>query len=155
MKKFLSLTLALMMSLALAAPAFAASTPVPPSDAEKEDYGIMPLMDIYSESMVVSTSGRWDSPKFAATPGNGTYIRFWFNNTTAEAVRVYLYWVDSLGQEWHLETMEVPANSQKSMVYNNSRADSWSYKVVVEAYVSGGDIAGSLNVAQYATNPSN
>ena len=41
MKKFLPLILALVMSLALAAPAFAESTPVPPSDAEEEDYGIM------------------------------------------------------------------------------------------------------------------
>ena len=149
MKKFLPLILALIMSLALAAPAFAESTPVPPSDAEEEDYGIMPLMDIYSESMVASTSGRWESPKFSATPGNGGNIRFWFSNTTGEAVKVYLFWVDSLGVDRIARSMEVPANSQKSAVYSSSRADSYTYRVVVEAFVSGGDITGSLNVAQY------
>ena len=149
MKKFLPLILALVMSLALAAPAFAESTPVPPSDAEEEDYGIMPLMDIYSESMVASTSGRWESPKFSATPGNGGNIRFWFSNTTGEAVKVYLFWVDSLGVDRIARSMEVPANSQKSAVYSSSRADSYTYRVVVEAFLSGGDITGSLNVAQY------
>ena len=43
MKKFLSLTLALIMTLALAVPAFAENTPPLPPDASDEDYGIMPL----------------------------------------------------------------------------------------------------------------
>ena len=42
MKKFLSLTLALIMTLALAVPAFAVTDPTIPSDTSDEDYGIMP-----------------------------------------------------------------------------------------------------------------
>ena len=62
---------------------------------------------------------------------------------------MYLFWVDSLGVDRIARSMEVPANSQKSAVYSSSRADSYTYRVVVEAFVSGGDITGSLNVAQY------
>ena len=50
--------------------------------------------------------------------------------------------------------MTVEANDQNSKVYYNSTAGSGTYKIVVEAYVSGGTVDGDVAAAQYKTRPS-
>ena len=90
MKKFLSLTLALIMTLALAVPAFAENTPPLPPDASDEDYGIMPLAALFPQTPI-SGAGTYETYDFTASSSNGNYIRFWFQNTTSEEVDVYLY----------------------------------------------------------------
>lgn len=154
MKKLLSLILALAMTFSLAAPAFA--TEVPPSDCSDDDYGIMPLTSLFDD-YASSRNGTWTSSEFTATPSNGNYIRFWHDNTTDEAVRVYLYLADakigSVQIDFPVKMLEVPAHSNKSTVYNAPSAGSGRYFVKIEAYVSGGSVAGDVSVAQYTTNP--
>ena len=150
MKKFLSMTLALIMTMALASPAFASDT-IPPVDPEPEEGWIMPRIAIFTNT-ASSDNGRWDSSEFSATASNGNYIRFWHDNTTDEDVKVYLYKTDS-GTDVRVKSMTVPANSSLSEVYYSSKAGSGTYKIVIEATVSGGDINGAVNVAQYVTRP--
>lgn len=150
MKKLLSLILALAMTFSLAAPAFA--TEVPPSDCSDDDYGIMPLISLFDD-YASSRNGTWTSSEFTATPSNGDFIRFWHENTTSESVKVYLYRLDTIFPTFPVKIMEVPANSNKSMVFNGQNAGSGTYQIKIEAYVSGGSVAGDVSVAQYITNP--
>ena len=82
LKKVMSLFLALVMSFALAAPAFAAE----PGDG---DEGIMPLMQLYPNDDISMRSGLSLGP-FTTTPGQGNNIRVWFHNKGSESVNVIL-----------------------------------------------------------------
>lgn len=150
MKKLLSLVLALAMTFALALPTFAAE--IPPADVPDGDYGIMPLLTLFND-YASSRNGTWTSVEFTATPSNGDFIRFWHENTTDESVKVYLYRLDTMFPTFPVKILEVPANSNKSMVFNGLNAGSGTYQIKIEAYVSGGSIAGDVSAAQYTTNP--
>ena len=150
MKKLLSLVLALAMTFAIAAPALAAE--FPPVDTADNDFGIMPLSSLYSNT-VSDTSGRWKSYDFTATPSNGNYIRIWFENTTDERVTVILYRYNTLLGRLPVCIMNVSGNSGQSKVYHTSDAGSATYYLSIEASESGGLIQGTIAAAQYATNP--
>ena len=152
MKKFLSLTLALIMTLALAVPAFAENTPPLPPDASDEDYGIMPLAALFPQTPI-SGAGTYETYDFTASSSNGNYIRFWFQNTTSEEVDVYLYRTDS-GKNVLVKSMTVEGDSQNQEVYYNSTASSGTYYIKIDAVASGGTISGTLSVAQYTKRPS-
>lgn len=151
MKKFLSLTLALIMTLALAVPAFASTTPPDPPSASDEDDGIMPLAALFPQTPVAD-AGSYRSTDFTASSSNGNYIRFWFENTTSEKVTVSLYRTDS-GRDVLVKSMPVDGNSQDQRTYYSSTANSGTYYIYIEAVSSGGTISGNLSVAQYKTNP--
>lgn len=153
MKKLISLTLALVMAMSLAVPAFAADMPTSaPADIIDTDDGIMPLISLFDDT-ASSRNGQWTSSEFTATSSNGNYIRFWHRNDTNEKVKVYLYRTDS-GRDLVVSTIYVDANDQNSKVYYDRNASSGTYKIVIEAYVSGGRVSGDVAAAQYKTNPS-
>lgn len=147
-KKVLSLALALVMAMSLSVSAFATG-PVDPTDPEG---GIMPLVSLF-EDEAYSTKGTWTSVEFAAASSNGNYIRYWHQNNTNQKVKVYLYRTDKSTTTF-VSSMTVEANDQNSKVYYNSTAGSGNYKIVVEAYVSGGTVDGGVAAAQYKTRPS-
>lgn len=84
MKKFLSMILALTMSLALAVPAFAATTSEPQSEALSEDYGIMPFSNrqVIRNQDITTEGTSWVQPF-----GYGSY-RIWVKNTTNEEMTI-------------------------------------------------------------------
>ncbi len=172
MKKFLSLTLALIMTLALAVPAFAVTDPTIPSDTSDEDLGwlisvfdyakkhlcnwklhngIMPLASLFPQTPIAG-AGTYKTYDFTASSSNGNYIRFWFENTTSEAVDVYLYRTDS-GKDKLVKSMSVDGDSHNQEVYYNSTASSGTYYIKIDASESGGTISGNLSVAQYTKRP--
>lgn len=154
MKKLLSLTLALVMAMALAVPAFAADTPPSaPTDVIDTDDGIMPLIRLFDDT-ASSRNGQWTSSEFTATPTSGNYIRIWHQNDTNEKVKVYLYRTES-GRDKVALLIYVDANDQASGIYHSSDASSGTYKIVIEAYVSGGSVSGDVAAAQYRTDPRN
>lgn len=106
LKKVMSLFLALVMSFALAAPAFAAE----PGDG---DEGIMPLMQLYPNDPINIRSGSMVGP-VTTTPGQGDHIRVWFRNDGTESVTVTLL-------DWNtravLGTKFVGAGAQEPLEY--------------------------------------
>lgn len=92
-KKFLSLLLAMVMSLSLAAPVFAAE----PEDDPNE--GIMLLSTLYDSKDLNLGTGSFNSDKFTTTPGNGKYIKVWYANRTNYNTTVYLFRVNANGDE--------------------------------------------------------
>ena len=153
MKKILSLTLALMMTMALAIPAFAADTPLDsPPEITAPNNGIMPRTSIFSDT-AISTNGKWTSSEYSATSSNGNYIRYWHQNDTNEKVKVYLYRTDTKDNTNYVSMMTVNANDQGSKVFYTRTAGSGTYKITIEAYESGGGVNGDVALAQYTSRP--
>lgn len=154
MKKFLSLILALIMTMALAAPSFATDTSlVTPPEITDPNNGIMPLINIFTDT-AYSTNGKWSSSEYSATSSNGDYIRYWHKNNTNEKVKVYLYRTDTKYNTNYVSMMTVNANDQGSKVYYSPRSSSsGTYKITIEAYESGGEVNGDVSLAQYSTHP--
>lgn len=147
MKKLSALALVLVMATALAVLAFTSNTSTVEPTTNPDTNSISLFTDgTYSEN------GEWTSPEFTATSSNGNYIRYWHQNHTAEDVKVYLYRTDS-GKSVLISSMQVPQNDQNAKVYYAENAGSGTYKIVVEAYVSGGLVSGSAVVSQYKTSP--
>lgn len=146
------MTLALIMTMAFAVPAFA--TDIPPTghpEITDPDDGITPWISLFDDT-AVSRNGGWTSCEFSATASDGNYIRFWHQNNTGEMVKVYLYRTDKSITSY-VSMMYVEANDQNSKVYYSSTAGSGTYKIVVEPYVSGSKVSGDVAAAQYKTNP--
>lgn len=153
MKKFLSLILALMMTMALAIPAFAAGTPSDsPPEITAPNSGIMPRTGIFSDT-AISTNSTWTSPEHSVTSSNGNYIRYWHQNDTNEKVKVYLYRTDTEYHTNYVSMMTVNANDQGSKVFYTRTAGSGTYKITIEAYESGGGVNGDVALAQYTSHP--
>ena len=140
-KRLVSLLLALVMSLALAVPVFAAE----PDDG---DEGIMPLAQIFPDIQISQGDGDYRTRNFAATPGNGKTIHVWFRNDTDYPVEVYLYRTDKVNPVF---SGTAPAHSDwpaDSVSYTNSTADTAVY--YVRLVLRGNHpISGRLAVAQY------
>ena len=149
MKKLLSLTLALMMTAALAIPAFTTGTP---PAAPSETTGTSSGISIFTDT-AISTNGTWTSPEYSATSSNGNYIRYWHQNDTNEKVKVYLYRTDTKYNTNYVSMMTVNANDQSSKVFYTRTAGSGTYKITIEAYESGGDVNGDAALAQYTSHP--
>ena len=149
MKKLLSIALALVMAMSVSVSAFA-TAPVDPADSE--EVIIMPRVTLFNDTAYARRNGVWTSVEFSAAPSNGNYIRYWHKNDTGEDVRVYLYRTDGRTTT-RVSSMTVKANDQNRAVYYNSTAGSGTYKIVIEAYVSGGMINGDVSAAQYKTRP--
>lgn len=123
-KRFLSLLLALVMSLSLAAPAFASE--------DDPDEGIMPLQQIYDDETIQIGGGDFQTRPFAATPGNGKTIHFWCRNYADHPMKIEVYRTDKASS---IFSYEIPANGGTwEKDYTNSTADSASYYVVLKIY---------------------
>lgn len=85
MKKFLSLTLALIMTLALAVPAFAADT-TPPDGPDPEEGWIMPLdLSLASGNLLDSDTGLEMS--MTLNKDNGQYVNLYVENIGSTSVK--------------------------------------------------------------------
>ncbi len=143
LKKVVSLLLALVMSFALAAPAFAAE----PDDGNE---GIMPLAQVYSKEPVSCSSGNGVGP-FTTTPSNGKYLQVWFHNQGSAPVVVIL--TDAAGNEITHKTFAV-GDTGNSIVYVIPTPDKpCTYRVRFECPPSGAWITGEVAAAQYTYNP--
>ncbi len=121
-KRFLSLLLALVMALSLAAPAFAAG--------DDPNEGIMPLQQIFDDEEITISGGHYQTRPFAATSGNGKTIHFWCRNYADHPVEVYVFRTDKTAS---ILSYEIPANGGTwESDYNNSTADSASYYIVLQ-----------------------
>lgn len=135
-KRFLSLLLALVMALSLAAPAFAAG--------DDPDEGIMPLIQIFPDGPVSGMSSvRTDD--FRANPNAGNYIQFWFENQTDTPVDMYLYRTDKAGSAGPIR---INGHSNDRGVYYDTTAESGTYYLRIVAQ-NGGLIVGRLAANQY------
>ncbi len=141
MKRVLSLLLALVMCLAMAAPTFAA-------EPEDPNEGIMPLIQIYPDHMI-SDLGSYSSGSFRANPGAGNYIQIWYENQADAPVRVYLYRTDKSGS---VGPILVNKDSNARGVYYDATAESGTYYVYIQAE-NNGQIHGRLAVGQYVNYP--
>lgn len=94
----------------------------------------------------------WSSVEFTPTSSNGNYICFQHKNKTDQNVRVYLYRTDESSRNY-VTMMCVDANDVNSEVYYSPTAGFGTYKVVIEAYVSGGEISGDVVVNQCKNAP--
>ena len=144
LKKVVSLFLALVMSFALAAPAFAAE----PGDG---DEGIMPLAAIYDDRGISVSSGN-PTRSFTTTPSNGKYIRVWFLNRGSEPVIVTLR--DSATHE-EIGSMKVAVGGGGQTFTREIRTPDkpCTYYLYFESYGSGARVMGDVTVSQYPYNP--
>ena len=99
-----------------------------------------------------SRRGGWSSVEFTPTSSNGNYICFQHKNKTDQNVRVYLYRTDESSRNY-VTMMCVDANDVNSEVYYSPTAGFGTYHVVIEAYVSGGEISGDVVVNQCKNAP--
>ena len=146
-KRFLSLLLALVMSLSLGAPAFAAEPYGDPSA------GIKPRLQLYPHEPISMSSGYSVGP-FTSSPGAGKYIQVWFANRGTSDVTVML--MDSTNSVV-LESMKVTWNSSHNndrFVYQmpNSNVANTFY-LHFEAR-NNAQVVGDVAAAQYISDPS-
>lgn len=142
MKRFLSLLLALVMTFALAAPAFAAE----PDDGDPNE-GIMPLGNIYKDEDVYNSTGTYESTRFASVPGNGKYIKIWYANRSDHDVTITLYRTDKAG---YVASKVVKANDYKDdnvLWYIGSDTEHVTYYVRIHANDSN-TVIGYLSILQ-------
>lgn len=140
-KRFLSLLLALVMSLSMAVPAFAADGPDDP------DAGIMPLSVTLYENRTINeqTRGSYTSDRVTSTPGNGPYIKVWYrNNSTTAAVNVYLWRAD---RTTYVRHVQIAPGASDEIWYNGSNAASVTYYVTISS-VNSYSVQGHLAIAQ-------
>lgn len=147
MKRFLSLVLAMVMSLALAAPAFAAE--------DDPDEGIMPLAQLYSDNAISAESGTY-FPRFTTTPGNGAYLRIWFRNTGTERVIVRLWDTSNPKNPVKSQAFD-PGTPNDTFVYIIPTPDKpcTFYLEFTNNGPTGERITGQAAAAQYPTYPGN
>lgn len=107
---------------------------------------------IIMDDTASSRRGGWSSVEFTPTSSNGNYICFQHKNKTDQNVRVYLYRTDESSRNY-VTMMCVDANDVNSEVYYSPTAGFGTYKVVIEAYVSGGEISGDVVVNQCKNAP--
>lgn len=101
---------------------------------------------------VRSTAGAWSSPSFGTATQEGDRLCVWFQNTTGEAVTVYLRRIDQ-GPQTIVAQLSVPGHAQDAVVYHHRAADRGSYLLMVEATASGGLIAGTVALTQCGAAP--
>ena len=120
-------------------------------DAAFADAVYVPGRVAFSET-VRSTAGDWRSPSFSTVAQEGNRLCVWFQNTTGEAVTVYLRRIDQ-GPQTIVAQLSVPGHAQDAVVYHHRTADRGSYLLMVEATASGGLIAGTVALTQCEAAP--
>lgn len=136
MKRVLSLLLALVMCLAMAAPAFAA-------EPEDPNEGIELHMQLFENPYVNDSTGTYHTDNFTSTPGNGTYIKVWYRNYSDERATVVLY--NKNGTD--LKAMNIAPGGEGEIWYTGSNTTAVSYYVRILSEYSG-QVTGYLAVAQ-------
>lgn len=111
---------------------------------------IMPLSVLYPNSSITGP-GKCQTTLFTATPGEGKFIQYWFQNLTGDEVHVYLRRTDSTTRA---SQMDVAGDDQKTNLYSATDADKATYYVVIEdATGKSAVINGNVSVAQYEVAP--
>ena len=135
-KRFLSLLLALVMSLSLAVPVFA-------TEPDDPNEGIELHMQLFENPYVNDRTGTYRTDNFTSTPGNGKYIKVWYRNYTDKKATIVLYNKDSKV----LDSKEVAPNSENEIWYVGSNTEPVTYYVRVLEDLSA-PVIGYLAVAQ-------
>lgn len=145
-KRFLSLLLALVMSLSMAVPAFAADGPDDP------DAGIMPLAQVYPKEPVSTSSGNSVGP-FTTSPGAGQYLQVWFANRGTSDVTVELMDITNGTSQSMRVTWNSSHNNDK-FVYIIPNPDVACTFYIRFTSVNSTWISGDVAAAQYPYYPS-
>lgn len=142
-KRFLSLLLALVMSLSLAAPAFADG----PDDGDGDNGGIMPRATLFQDPAVSSGSGSYRSETFTSTPGNGKYIKVWYANRSDHDATVYLYRTDRTDYVGSVTVKAGDYYEDNVIWYTGSNTAPVSYYVRIRG-VNSYPVSGYLSILQ-------
>ena len=145
MRRFLSVALALVMSLCVSAPAFAVDSSFAAVPAEGT---VMPPTRLITK--VLNQTNTADTVRVTAQPENGNYLRFYYRNDTEYKCTVYLLKVDGSSQTI-VGAMSVAGNSQGQGIFFSVNAGSGTYKIRVENTENGGLVSGLTSLAQYHT----
>lgn len=145
-KRFLSLLLALVMSMAMAVPAFAADDPDDP------DEGIMPLMQVYPQEPV-STSSRNGVGPFTTSPGAGKYLQVWFRNRGTSDVTVELMDLTN-GTSQSMKVTWNSSHNNEKMVYEIPNPDVACTFFIRFTSDNSTWISGDVAAQQYSSYPS-
>lgn len=146
-KRILPLLLALAMSLALTAPAFAA-TLYQNKTIVGGNEGIIPVAEVYPKDKISLSSGNSVGP-FTTSPSSGRYLRIWFNNQGSEAVTVML--MDGSNSGEPLASMSAEVNGlSKSFTYTIPTPDvPHTYYIRFASPATGARIEGSVAAVLY------
>ena len=145
MRRFVSVALALVMSLCVSVPAFAADSPITAAPAAET---VMPPTRLITK--VLNQTNTADTVRVTAQPENGNYLRFYYRNDTEYKCTVYLLKVDGSSQTI-AGAMSVAGNSQGQAIFFSVNAGSGTYKIRVENTENGGLVSGLTSLAQYHT----
>ena len=145
MRRFLSVALALVMSLCVSVPAFAVDSSFAAVPAEGT---VMPPTRLITK--VLNQTNTADTVRVTAQPENGNYLRFYYRNDTEYKCTVYLLKVDGSSQTI-VGAMSVAGNSQGQGIFFSVNAGSGTYKIRVENTENGGLVSGLTSLAQYHT----
>lgn len=147
-KRFLSLLLALVMSLSLSAPAFAADVANATFKA-----GLKPPLQLYPKEPISMSSGNSVGP-FTTSPNAGAYLQVWFANRGTADVTVIL--MDGTNRI-PLSSMTVAQNGayhDDAFVYHIPSSDVPNTFYIYFQARNSARILGDVSVALYAYDPS-
>lgn len=115
-------------------------------DVEDADGEAMPMAALLPPTPVAD-AGSYRTADFTAFSEKDNYIWWWFENTSDEAVMLYLYRTDS-GEDEMVGSRLIYGGTQDQGGYFDNTAASGTYYIYIETMEPDGAISGNLSVAQ-------
>ena len=116
---------------------------------------IFPVEEVSGSSLIKDPNDGEPGVKITTHPGEGTYLRIWYENTLTAPVTVTL--CDEDGNEVDLvpyegeNPMSINSGENEFVVFRVSNSQAETFRIYIE---SSGRIRGNLAVAQYVSLPS-
>ncbi|MDO5784741.1 MAG: S-layer homology domain-containing protein [Eubacteriales bacterium] len=107
-----------------------------------------PAAVLYNDTKLDGSVGTNVTDSFSSTPGNGTIIRTWYQNTAPVEAHVYLQKLNTTTNEFEdVVSFSVASGKDGWKEYTATDTDSATYRVRIYAD-SGKDVTGALRVVQ-------